>query len=153
MPSRSWPRTTSGTHCWSACGPERLGTPFTLHCGACSLLLPFSPLFRFSPNADVKDAALCYAVQNSPAAFEAAIDLYMNAYDSTERAQYAAALSCTLDHALLERLMEGIIVGQDGTSLNAADLQQLINAILSRWENHRFMLNYFKGNWRKIFAL
>ncbi|XP_034247409.1 aminopeptidase N-like [Thrips palmi] len=103
------------------------------------------------PNADVRDAAMCYAVQNSDDAFNSIIDSYMETSDSKERGLYAAALSCTMNHPLLEFLMNGIIAKQDDTSLNAADLQVLINAILSRWDNHRFMLNYYKKNWRNIY--
>ncbi|XP_034245486.1 aminopeptidase M1-D-like [Thrips palmi] len=94
--------------------------------------------------ADTRDAAFCYAVQNSARTSARILEMYMSAKVSTEKAQYAAALACTRGYGSLESLLDSILNGQGYPRPTATDLRVLINAILSQWDNHKFMLAYFQ---------
>ncbi|KAK3929336.1 Aminopeptidase N [Frankliniella fusca] len=101
-------------------------------------------------HADLKSTALCYGVQNSADLFGKVLKLWKTAETSAEAAGHAAALACTLDHKLLENVLDGILSGELRKSV--VDLKQLVDEIIARWENHQFMINYYKNNWQRIRA-
>ncbi|XP_052131192.1 aminopeptidase N-like [Frankliniella occidentalis] len=99
-------------------------------------------------HADVRTTALCYGVQNSADLFEKVLQEWKSAETSTEQAAHATALACTLEHKLLENVLDDIL---DGSLVkSSSDLQQLVDAIIVRWENHKFMIDYYKNNWKRI---
>ncbi|KAE8738138.1 hypothetical protein FOCC_FOCC016380 [Frankliniella occidentalis] len=102
-------------------------------------------------HADVRTTALCYGVQNSADLFEKVLQEWKSAETSTEQAAHATALACTLEHKLLENVLDDIL---DGSLVkSSSDLQQLVDAIIVRWENHKFMIDYYKNNWKRIRSL